>query len=80
MDEMKVERIWVTKGYGIGKWRANNHGSKELKFPIPRIGKWKEMWWERMHGNGKTVRRLLYGGSEGMCISKAYINIFFMCL
>lgn len=52
---MKCELIWGTKGYGIKQWGAKDHVSNEFKCPIPRMGKWKEIWWEMMHRNGKMV-------------------------
>ena len=69
-----------TEGYDIKKWGAKDHVSKEIKFPIPRIGKWKKIWWERMCGNGNMVRRLANGGREGMCSSKACMKVLVLCL
>ena len=37
------------------KWGVKDHLSKESTCPIPRIGKWKKIWWERMHEHGKMV-------------------------
>ena len=62
---MESNVVWWIKGMVEGykgpndmvteKCGANDHVSKESKCPIPRRGKWKKVWWERKHENGKMV-------------------------